>query len=1219
MTSLDIDVEYQINGSAGNIKSVTVNDEVESLVELVGIIHPTSGEPVSSADFGADRAHLNFNIISYDRDTELEDTVAKGYLNYYLSAYHLDSFALSYNDSAYNYMSYSARLNSSMAAFDYTLFPNGAKLNGDYVLGEITYQSNGFTKTYYVVLLIEPDYIVTFDGSSENATKDETTGVISNIDNVYNISSLTTTGNDTTYNTFILTGDQNTNASATEKSIISIKHANGSNTNVELSTSNFTLTMPQEKSVDGQTYNDKTNIAQKLAAALAKGGWEGTENGIWTYGGNLGDADRAATKITDAKEVIFGSQYFYIQGEDRYGYKFELYFSLQSSNPIPRVEQGGERLRLEELSYFDVGANFETVTVTKDKDAYKVTSRPTSPGSGNVTMIEVQGVESYLFNEEYAKVTEDDAQEQGKYYLNKISGVNGGYTAKGGEGDMWTTEAQKYFTPALIEYITVDSVSFYDLDGNALSFLAETGAEITTLTPTATTEATTGYTLATDSELYYNHHSGYKARDAYPIPTSDSETGSGEGTEPSEGETTEEAAYYALQIPRFVNTDIFGSGSTANVTMTIKLKYKKGDTTVEYYDLRVDVTIVREVTIETYSMPAIRDGQQFDVAKEFSISSDEKPDSTGSTGFNITDHTEFVNDTLEVLVDPTSNSTFEVRVVRGSETFTGVGQASNSSSIKRTSYLSISNIIGTNVRKGDRVTIIPQDENAEYYYITNNNGTVVNNHFEVTAGDSGYVLKPKDTIDYIAYDFVISTIQNDAIYVEHASLLENNRYYTVTKYYVVNVNFDPDDVNSDSNGLGSYMSYRTQKTYSVTGYYYNISGATTDEIIKAITISNNGNTSTFSEWSDGVAAYIRNSRGQESKEPILADYLTFTLNKTADSGISGGTLGSGNASIDENGTITFNQYFNYNQYIKVVIGMYVSGTDRNISEHDTGEATYNFSPIRLGWDNDYALNTILVNTVVNGSQSTIRMKKDATVENLSKPSLEGYEFSGWSLAAEGEILEEGTELKANTTYYAIFSVSVIANGETKKFSSSNPSSLTVSLLGEGSWSIDNSTGRVLPSAALLIDGANYVSVVGNIINVQVSIADELTSYDHISTATVGNLPTPSLEGYKFSGWSLTAEGEILEEGTPLVANTTYYAIFEPSFVILQLGEDLQGRLQIRDGETTDILFTFDFSYLGVLTGYRLNGEGDLITAESDLALVNGGIYVAEWEQSTLHL
>ena len=149
--------------------------------------------------------------------------------------------------------------------------------------------------------------------------------------------------------------------------------------------------------------------------------------------------------------------------------------------------------------------------------------------------------------------------------------------------------------------------------------------------------------------------------------------------------------------------------------------------------------------------------------------------------------------------------------------------------------------------------------------------------------------------------------QKDAIYVEHASLLENNRYYTVTKYYVVNVNFDPDDVNSDSDGLDSYMSYRTQKTYSVTGYYYNISGATTDEIIKAIKSSDNGNTSTFTQWSDGVAAYIRDSSGQEYKEPILADYLTFTLNRTADSGISGGTLGSGNASIGISITINISK------------------------------------------------------------------------------------------------------------------------------------------------------------------------------------------------------------------------------------------------------------------------------------------------------------------------
>lgn len=1052
MTCLDIDVEDQINGSAGNINTVTVNDEEGSLVELVGIIHPTSGEHVTAADFGAGRAQLSFDIISYNKDTSLGDTVAQGYLDNYIATYHLNGFTLFYNDNSdYNYMSYSARLNSSNSAYDYTLFANGAKLTGDYVLGKITYQSNGFIKEYYVVIKIKPDYIVTFDGSSENATKDETRGVISNIDNVHDVSDLSTIGQTTTYNQFILTGDKNTDSSATEKSIISIKHRFGSNTSVELSTANFTLTMPGEKLIDGQTYNDETNFTQKLSNAMnASSGW--TEyNGVLTYlqSEDLGSTKRTATKITGANEVIFGSQYFYIQGEDRYGYKFEVYFSLQSANPLPRVKQGGERMNLVELSYIDVGANFETVSVSKEgengKYEYKVSSKPTSPSSiGGVTMIEVQGIEAYLFNEEYGKGTETGAVEPAKYYLDKkTASEGGGYNAKGDEGDMWTDEYKKYFSPALIEYITVQNVTFYDLDGNSLSFLSGSGTA-TELSPVknpdaqgsgtsqttkegGTTEDTSAseYTLATASELYYNFHDGYEAREGYPIPVKEGTSQQAEadgGTSGGDGEE-EPAPYYALQIPRFVDTDIFGNGSTADVTMTIKLKYEKGKTT-EYYDLRVDVTILREVTIETADKDAIRDGFAFDVAKEFNISSDEKPD---STGFDIKDHTEFVNDTLEVLVDPTSNSTFEIKVERDGQTFTGVGQASNSSSIHRTSYLSISDIIGTNVRKDDKVTIIPQDDNAEYYYITNSNNGVVNNHFEVTSGENGYQLKPVEpasgTIDYQNqnYDFNISTIQKDAIYVEHASRLEN-KFYTVTKYYVVNVNFDPEDNNTQSGGLQEYMSYRTQKTYEVTGYYYNITGKTTDEIIKRITSTDGGNTSEFGEWAGGIRATTRTANGTESDAGTISNnYLTFTLNKTADSGISGGTLGSGNASIDsKSGTITFNEYFTYNQYIKVVIGLRVSGPDRDINSSDPGEATYNFSPIRLGWADDYNANTDLINTVVNGSQSTIRMKTGSTVGSLPEPSLEGYTFLGWSLTAEGEILGNDTVLIPGTTYYAIF-------------------------------------------------------------------------------------------------------------------------------------------------------------------------------------------------------
>lgn len=46
-------------------------------------------------------------------------------------------------------------------------------------------------------------------------------------------------------------------------------------------------------------------------------------------------------------------------------------------------------------------------------------------------------------------------------------------------------------------------------------------------------------------------------------------------------------------------------------------------------------------------------------------------------------------------------------------------------------------------------------------------------------------------------------------------------------------------------------------------------------------------------------------------------------------------------------------------------------------------------------------------------------------------------------------------------------------------------------------------------------------------------------------STVGSLPEPSLEGYAFLGWSLTADGkEILGDDTVLIPDTTYYAIFK---------------------------------------------------------------------------
>ena len=949
----------------------------------------------------------------------------------------MNEFTL-YKTEGYNYMSYSARLNSSMTAYDYTLFPEGAQLNGNYVLGKIIYSSNGFTKTYYVVMKIEPDYIVTFDGSSENATRDEDTGIISNVDNVYNISTLVNNDGTITYKTFIITGDSETDTS-TEKSIISVKHANGNNTTLELSTYNFDLKFPASTTIDGQTYNDSTNMGQKLSTSLISSSWvkEGSSQ-VYKYmpkssAGEdeiIGSTNRTATKISGAKEVIFGSQYFYVEGEDNYGYKFQVYFSLQSSYGIPTVEQGSERIRLEELSSFDVGANFELVSIAdKNDQEYSVTSAPpTSPSSSaDVEMIKVSGIEAYLFDKDYGDSSGTN------YYLVKKGDTNGGYTAKEGEGNKWTEEAKEYFKPALVEYITVDNVKFYDLDGNILSFLSDTGSSIDKIIPIANETGSIGYTLATSdtSKGYYNSHSGYEARNVYPAkPDEDNTT----GDETAGGETeTEIPAYYALQIPRFTDTDIFGNTSTANLTMTIKLKYSRGEI-IEYYDLKVDITVVREVTIETQKQAAVIDGQSFVLADQFRLSSGEFEDN------NSENHIEFVNDTLEILVNKTSTTTFSLKVVRGNEVFTGISSATNNSNVQKTVYQSISQIIGTNLKKGDKVTIIPNDESAEFYYITNTtnttDGNIVNNHFTVKFDGDSYITTAQNSINYNDFDFYASIITEDAIYIENAALLEGARYYTVTKYYVVNVNFDPDDTATQDGGLREYMSYRTQKTYDVTGIYYNIGGATTAEIIRAIVSSDSGNTSSFDQWKAGIAAKSRNENGTESTTSFTSDNLIFTLNKLADSGISGGTLGSGNATIDENGTITFNQYFNYNQYIKLVIGMYVSGTDRDITKHEENELTYNFSPIRLAWKQDYVNETILINTSINGTLKTIRVPNNGTVSNLGEQNIDGYTFLGWSLSENGETLGDSTLLYADTTYYAIYSVSITVGEEHQTYSSS---------------------------------------------------------------------------------------------------------------------------------------------------------------------------------------
>ena len=420
------------------------------------------------------------------------------------------------------------------------------------------------------------------------------------------------------------------------------------------------------------------------------------------------------------------------------------------------------------------------------------------------------------------------------------------------------------------------------------------------------------------------------------MPTTDEE---------GELQPTNGGNFYAFQVPRFYDTTLFGTGDTAELSMVIRLKYKNGNTE-EYYDLVANVTIYREVSIvaSTESAP-VRDGMSFGVANEFVIT---------SGGEQLTDNNKvsFINDTLEVLISAQQSTTFALNLYRDNRLVNSTPAVVTLDNLgrnyARTEYISLSSYLGINVQKDDQIEIIPRDEFATFYYVTNtSNGTIVNNRKAPISSGSGYIVNGR---------FTISAIKNDIVYVEHANLLSNN-YYNVTKSYIVSIIFD--------GTTNQPFNYRVSKEYDVTGVFYSMLSASSDTTMNVLRVDDRNASpliTSYINWAQYAMIFTKATDGDFTLEEAnirgdgtsttdlpddvdnVTDILTFSLDRTEG--------GSGNASIDEDGTITYNSYFEYGEYLRVIVRMKVSGTDRNITVDD-GCGTRNLGYLRLGWYQDY--------------------------------------------------------------------------------------------------------------------------------------------------------------------------------------------------------------------------------------------------------------------------
>ena len=176
------------------------------------------------------------------------------------------------------------------------------------------------------------------------------------------------------------------------------------------------------------------------------------------------------------------------------------------------------------------------------------------------------------------------------------------------------------------------------------------------------------------------------------------------------------------------------------------------------------------------------------------------------------------------------------------------------------------------------------------------------------------------------------------------------------------------------------------------------------------------------------------------------------------------------------------------------------------------------------------------------------------------PEKEGYTFKGWSLSENGSIIEVNSQsIITNTIFYAVFEInSYIVNFKngtetisTQSVDYNNYATLPEDPEKEGytfkGWSLSENGSIIEVDSQLITNNTTFYAVYEiNIYTVTFKNGTETISIQSVIYNNYVTLPeNPVKEGYTFKGWSLSENGEIVNniESTVVMQNIVYYAIF----------------------------------------------------------------------------
>ena len=428
--ALDIEVGKEFTAGNQTVITIQTNDgDSYKLVEQAEIRHPSTGELISYDSIKNGEVSLNVQVVDQQ---ELDQTTDREILSLIGSLPESVKYQTA-NRSDYLTFSPIAKNedDGGKTVYDFYLFGEGADNNGDYVLLKFDYTVGRFTKSFYLVVKLIPDYTVTIGGTTVATAGTTTEEVASNEISPYN---------------FTPTGDLPLNIATANNSVVSFVRSNWNNVNIANS-----LTYTLNVMGDGSGYNAESNIGKlNLNPQGSVPQWSGsTESGKYTATPNGSDL------IITPSQVVFGQKQYMLEITNEYGFTVHFHFNLlpqQAQNPI--IYTGATDTYYVEGEPFDVGVLYDLISVSShtvgEGDEYDLTMLydqvPAGASSGN--MIVLDNIDTWgSKSDEINSVDGDNVSEASKAIYNNYLTVD-------------TADAPGALSKMTYQYVTVSSVTF---------------------------------------------------------------------------------------------------------------------------------------------------------------------------------------------------------------------------------------------------------------------------------------------------------------------------------------------------------------------------------------------------------------------------------------------------------------------------------------------------------------------------------------------------------------------------------------------------------------------------------------------------------------------------------------------------------------------------------------------------------------------------------------